>query len=98
MSSNRIPVLYPSPSMSMAPRDANANSHSTFCDGHARLLGHRQYASPSLRTSPVPHEGHFFGNLHGLAPLGRFDRTGPTTSGMTSPARRTITVSPTRTS
>ena len=33
-----------------------------------------------------------------LGPACACSRTGPTTSGMTSPARRTITVSPTRTS
>ena len=84
--------------MSIAPLEAKWNSHSMPCDGQPRLLGHRQYAPPSSRTSEVPHEGHAFGNLHGLDRLGRFDTTGPTTSGITSPARRTITVSPSRTS
>jgi hypothetical protein len=46
----------------------------------------------------VPQDGHRRGNRHGLAFGGRFDNTGPTTSGMTSPARRTMTVSPSRTS
>src|SRR5207249_5960636 len=63
-----------------------------------RLLGHRHAASPSGRTSGVPHDGHFLGNRHGLAFFGRLLITGPTTSGMTSPARRTITVSLGRTS
>src|SRR5712691_12014682 len=67
-----------------------------FCDGHRALLGQNQYAP--LRTSAAPHEGHFFGNFHGFALGGRLERTGPTTSGMTSPARRTMTVSPSRTS
>src|SRR3989304_2133856 len=84
--------------MSMAPRDANAKSHSTFCEGQPRLFGHRQYASPSLRTSAVPQEGQALGNLQGLELLSRFEGTGATTSGMTSPARRTITVSFSRTS
>ena len=82
--------------MSMAPREANENSHSMFCDGQPLLLGQNQYAP--LRTRAMPHDGHFFGNLHGFAFGGRFDGTGPTTSGMTSPARRTTTVSPSRTS
>ena len=38
------------------------------------------------------------GIFHFRAFFGRFARTGPTISGMTSPARRTITVSPLRTS
>src|SRR5438067_1969423 len=92
------PVLYPRCSMSIAPREANENSHSIPWDGHPRLLGHRHADSPSGRTSFVPHDGHFEGNRHGFDPLGRFARTGPTTSGITSPARRTITVSRGRTS
>ena len=82
--------------MSIAPREANEKSHSMFCDGHPALLGQNQYAP--LRTSEAPHEGHFFGNFHGFALGGRLERTGPTTSGITSPARRTMTVSPSRTS
>ena len=38
------------------------------------------------------------GNSHGGSPSGRSDSTGPTTSGITSPALRTTTVSPGRTS
>src|SRR5207248_9874140 len=84
--------------MSMAPRDANANSHSMPCDGQPRLFGHRHADSPSGRTSGVLHDGHVFGNRHRRELFGRFDGTGPTPSGMTSPARRTITVSLGRTS
>src|ERR671918_361719 len=67
-----------------------------FCDGQPPRLGQRQYA-PS-RTSFVPQDGQVLGNRQGRALFGRFDGTGPTTSGITSPARRTITVSPGRTS
>ena len=42
--------------------------------------------------------GHVVGKTQGSTPSGRNDGTGPTTSGMTSPAFRTITVSPGRTS
>src|SRR4029450_13205154 len=84
--------------MSNAPREAKWNSHSMFWGGQPRLFGQRQYASPSFRTSGVPHEVHLVGNFHRRTFLGRFDSTGPTTSGITSPARRTITVSFTRTS
>src|ERR687895_1572127 len=84
--------------MSIAPRPAKWNSHSTDWSGHPALLGHRQSASPSSRTSGVPHEGHFFGIFHLRAPFDRFARTGPTISGITSPARRTIPLSPLRTS
>ena len=84
--------------MSIAPRPAKWNSHSTDWSGHPALFGHRQSASPSGRTSGVPHEGQFLGIFHFRAFFGRFARTGPTISGITSPARRTITVSPLRTS
>ena len=56
------------------------------------------WPSPSGRTSGWPHAGHAAGILHALAPFGRLSLTLPTTSGITSPARRTMTVSPTRTS
>ena len=49
----------------------------------------------------MPHDGHAVGNFHfGLRRLGTPgpSRTGPTTSGMTSPALRTMTRSPGRTS
>ena len=62
------------------------------------MFKHRVAASPSFRTSSAPHDGHFLGIFHRRVPFGRFDNTGPTTSGMTSPARRTTTVSLGRTS
>jgi len=42
--------------------------------------------------------GKVSGSRHGIAVGGRRPRTGPTTSGITSPALRTTMVSPTRTS
>jgi len=54
--------------------------------------------SPGRRTSGSPHTGQVFGNGHSGSPSGRNDSTGPSTSGITSPALRTITVSPGRTS
>ena len=53
---------------------------------------------PSARCSGWPHTGQLRGKDHGSDPGARSDSTGPTTSGITSPARRTITVSPGRTS
>ena len=59
----------------------------------------RVSASPSSRTRGVCSEQlQIVGNAHGVLPSGRSASTGPTTSGMTSPALRTITVSPGRTS
>ncbi len=42
--------------------------------------------------------GQVVGNVQGSLSAGRIDETGPTTSGITSPALRTMTVSPGRTS
>ena len=65
--------------------------------GH-EMLGQRVSASPSGRTRWWPHTGHSVGNTHSGRPFGRSASTGPTISGMTSPALRTITTSPGRTS
>ena len=46
----------------------------------------------------MPHDGQAFGIFHFRALFGRFASTGPTISGITSPARRTMTVSFSRTS
>ena len=46
----------------------------------------------------LPQLGHSLGMLQGRASSGRKLSTGPSTSGITSPALRTMTVSPTRTS
>src|ERR671923_856510 len=84
--------------MSIAPRPAKWKSHSTDWSGQPPRFGHRQSTSLGGRTSSVPHDGHRLGIFHGRAFFGRLDTTGPTISGITSPARRTITVSPLRTS
>ena len=55
--------------------------------------------SPSSCTSfDFKSHTHVVGNFHGFEFFGRNDNTGPTTSGITSPAFRTTTVSPGRTS
>ncbi len=55
--------------------------------------------SPSFCwASVVPHEGHSVGITHSAKPSGRRGSTGPTISGITSPALRSTTVSPGRTS
>ena len=51
-----------------------------------------------MRTSAVPHDGQVVGKVQRRVPFLRLESTGPTTSGITSPARRTITVSFSRTS
>ena len=62
-----------------------------------RRSGCRSRPRAAPACSPRGH-GQVVGNAHGLERFGRSASTGPTTSGMTSPARRTITVSPGRTS
>ncbi len=85
--------------MSNAPRPATWKTRSSSCAGHARWLGQRRSLSPSFCcTSGVLHDGHLVGILQGLSPLGRNPSTGPTISGITSPALRSTTVSPGRTS
>ena len=83
--------------MSMAPRRRWTRVPQRWA-GQPVVLGQRVADSPSGRTSGVPHSGHLVGNFQRRSPLGRLVRTGPTTSGMTSPALRTNTVSPGRTS
>ena len=83
--------------MSMAPRDAKWAMRARRLAGQS---GFTQlcWASPSTRTSGLPQTGQSAGKRHGLAPFGLSSSTGPTISGMTSPALWTITVSPRRTS
>src|SRR3546814_5372340 len=54
--------------------------------------------SPSSRTMSEPHTGHCAGIAHGAASGGRIPGTTATTSGITSPARRTMTRSEEHTS
>jgi hypothetical protein len=84
--------------MSMAPRLAKWTRVPHRWAGQPVVLGQRVADSPSGRTSGVPHSGQAAGNFQRRSPLRRLVRTGPTTSGMTSPALRTNTVSPGRTS
>ena len=67
-------------------------SDSSPRDGHA-LLGQRCITSPSGLTMSTPQSGHFAGMRNRRVPFA-WGRTGPTTCGITSPARCTITVSP----
>ncbi len=64
--------------MSIAPRDANGTATRSFCGGHPRWFGQRQYAA--LRPAPARCRTtwHLVGKRHGFEPFGRFDRTGPT--------------------
>ena len=87
--------------MSIARRLAKCSSACLRCAGQNSPPLQRATASSSPRTTCEPHTGQV-GNLssstkRGGSPLRR-SSTGATTSGITSPARRTITQSPMRTS
>ncbi|OPZ50134.1 MAG: hypothetical protein BWY91_02898 [bacterium ADurb.BinA028] len=85
--------------MSRAPREARPKSRSRNWAGQDRALGQRMSLSPSFSAaSRLPQAGQCVGISHGTASAGRNARTGATISGMTSPALRSTTVSPIRTS
>ena len=84
--------------MSNAPRPATWNSRSRSCAGQDRALGQRRSLSPSrICRSSVPHSGQCVGMTNAYSSPVRASTTGPSTSGMTSPALRMITRSPMRT-
>ncbi len=81
--------------MSKAPRPATWKTRSRSCAGHDRALGQRMSASPSFSgRSSVPHSGQCVGISNSRSSPVRAATTGPSTSGMTSPALRMTTVSP----
>ena len=63
-------------------------------DGQS-LFGQRCMTSPSGLTMSASQSGHFFGMRNRFVPFA-CGSTGPTTWGITSPARWTMTVSPSR--
>jgi len=70
-------------------------TRSTSWAGQVALV-QRAITSPSGRSTSAPQTGQRTGNSYGGGFPRRSSRTGPTTCGMTSPARRTITTSPAR--
>ncbi len=84
--------------MSMARREAKWRTASLRCAAQASPPLQRQATASSSRTMCEPHTGHAVGIVHGTVPAGLRSSMTRTTSGITSPARRTITVSPSRTS
>ncbi len=84
--------------MSIARRLAKCSSDCLRCAGQTRPPVQRATASSASRITAEPHSGHSAGIAKTVACAGRRSCTTRTTSGITSPARRTTTVSPTRTS
>ena len=80
--------------MSSAPRPARWNSRSRSWAGQERAFGQRQSTSPSSRASGVSQAGQCVGNSNARSSPVRRSATGPTTSGITSPALRSTTMSP----
>src|SRR5699024_8971892 len=65
------------------------------CAGQLLAFGHRRSTSPSfMERNVVLHEGHLLGMTKSTASSPRNGMTGPTISGMISPALRSTTVSP----
>ena len=87
-------------SISKALREPNEITRSVSCAGQLSTFGQRISLSPSLAgASFAPHDGQNSGMTNSLSSLSRPLRrssTGPTSSGITSPALRTTTVSPMR--
>ena len=89
----------PRPSMSIARRLAKWRIASLRCAGQPRPAVQRVAACPSTRTAGAPHTGHSSGISNTGASGARLSgSTARRTCGITSPARRTTTRSPTRTS
>ncbi|MNN22594.1 hypothetical protein D3C81_1359580 [compost metagenome] len=87
-------ILSPRPSTSMARRAAKCLIASLRCASQNRPPEQRVTASPSSRSTAEPHTGHWVGKRISRASTGRCASTTATICGITSPARRTITVSP----
>ena len=79
------------PSISMTPRAAKCRIDS-FSRAGQLVLMQRLAASPSARTTSLPHTGHLCGILNARRCSPSF--TTRTTFGITSPERSTSTVSP----
>ena len=88
----------PSPSIFIARRLAKCRKACLRCAGQNSPPVQRDTDSSSNRTTCEPHTGHTAGIANSRASRGRRSITTRATSGITSPARRTTTVSPMRTS
>ncbi len=85
----------PSPSISMALREAKWMIDSRICAGQESPM-QRTATSPGIFTTSQPHSGHSAGIGNGFSRPVRFSVRTFTTAGITSPARSTTTVSPIR--
>ena len=86
--------LSPNPSISIAFRDAKWIMDCFCCAGQIRPPEQRMMASSSILISGELHSGHSVGILNFLIVLGLLSTSTLTISGITSPALRTLTVSP----
>ena len=81
--------------MSSAPREPMCSTRPRTCAGHERAFGQRRSMSPSFAgASGEPHSGQSAGITKARSVPSRSSTTGPSTSGITSPALRSTTVSP----
>ena len=84
----------PTPSMSIALRETKCFNASLRWASQNSPPVQRATASPSTRTTADSHTGQAVGNTIFFALVGRRSVTTPIICGITSPARRIITVSP----
>ena len=88
--------LSPKPSISIALREAKCLIASFICAPQNKPPEHRATASPSARWTDDWQTGQRIGNSINLASKGLFSTTTFAICGITSPARRMITISPIR--
>ena len=80
----------PDPSISIAPRDAKCRTRSKTCAGHDAFV-QRDIASPGGWSTALPQTGQASGMTKNALFSGPLRAIGPTTRGITSPARVTRT-------
>ena len=97
-SNNCSTSLTPNPSISKALRDAKCLIACLHCAGQNKPPVQRATASSSNCSTLEPQTGQFSGMTILSVLSRRFSGTTRATSGITSPALRTITISPMRTS
>ncbi len=93
-STNCSTSLFPKPSISCALREAKCLIASFRCAWQNSPAVQRSTASPVTLATFELQTGHVFGNTTSFASLLRLSSTTETICGITSPARRMITVSP----
>ena len=94
-SSSARAAFSPKPSISKILREPRCSSRPRSCAGQLRVLRHRKSLSSSFSgANKLPHSGHLVGIWNSRSEPSRSSTTGPKISGITSPALRRNTMSP----